>query len=183
MTDLGELLKQIDSGKGLPPVHLWNPPCCGDINMRIARDGSWHYLGTPIGRDAMVRLFSTILRLDGTQYCLVTPVEKCNIQVEDLPFIAVAVDQAGQGASQELLFTTNVGDLVLLDAVHPLEVMLRPYSQEPVPRILVRANLYARVHRNVFYQLVDLAVVETIADQEWLGVWSAGQFFPIGIRS
>lgn len=175
------LLAQIPASKdkGLPPVHLWNPDCCGDIDMRIARDGTWYYLGTPIGRKPMVRLFSTIIRRDGDDYFLVTPVEKCGISVDDAPFVAVTLMVEGAGEQQVLRFTTNVEDEVAADAEHPIRVELDPQTQEPSPYVLMRANLEALIHRNVFYQLVELAVSREIDGVEWLGVWSSGEFFPI----
>lgn len=178
----GDLLARIPpgEGKGLPPVHLWNPPFCGDIDMRIARDGTWFYLGTPIGRKPMVKLFSSVLRKDGDDYFLVTPVEKLGIRVDDAPFVAVALDVEGEGENQRLRFTTHVDDEVVAGAAHPLRVALDPVSGEPAPYLLVRANLEALIHRNVFYQLVDLAVEREIDGQVWLGVWSDGEFFPIG---
>ncbi|MFV3416149.1 DUF1285 domain-containing protein [Pseudomonas nitroreducens] len=177
----GNLLAQIPASKekGLPPVHLWNPDCCGDIDMRIARDGTWYYLGTPIGRKPMVRLFSTIIRRDGDDYFLVTPVEKCGITVDDAPFVAVTLVVEGEGEEQVLRFTTNVEDEVVADAAHPIRVDLDPQTQEPSPYVLVRVNLEALIHRNVFYQLVELAVPREIDGVEWLGVWSSGEFFPI----
>lgn len=177
----GNLLAQIPASKdkGLPPVHLWNPDCCGDIDMRIARDGTWYYLGTPIGRKPMVRLFSTIIRRDGDDYFLVTPVEKCGITVDDAPFVAVTLAVEGEGEQQVLRFTTNVEDDVVADAAHPIRVELDPQTQEPSPYVLVRVNLEALIHRNVFYQLVELAVPRMIDSVEWLGVWSSGEFFPI----
>jgi len=177
----GNLLAQIPASKdkGLPPVHLWNPDCCGDIDMRIARDGTWYYLGTPIGRKPMVRLFSTIIRRDGDDYFLVTPVEKCGITVDDAPFVAVTLAVEGEGEQQVLRFTTNVEDEVVADAAHPIRVDLDPQTQEPSPYVLVRVNLEALIHRNVFYQLVELAVPRKIDGVDWLGVWSSGEFFPI----
>jgi uncharacterized protein len=184
----GDLLAQIPKGegKGLPPVHLWNPDFCGDIDMRIARDGTWYYLGTPIGRKPMVRLFSTIIRRDGDDYFLITPVEKVGIRVDDAPFVAVAADDGGEqphhgfAADQLLRFTTNVEDEVTAGAEHPIRVEIDPATLEPAPYLLVRRNLEALIHRNVFYQLVELAVEREIDGQPWLGVWSGGQFYPIG---
>lgn len=177
----GDLLQQIPpaAGKGLPPVHLWNPPFCGDIDMRIARDGSWFYMGTPIGRKPMVRLFSTILRRDGDAYFLVTPVEKVGIRVDDAPFVAVELEVEGAGEAQQLRFRTNVEDQLMAGAEHPLRVELDAQTGEPAPYVHVRANLEALIHRNVFYQLVELAVPREIDGQAWLGVWSGGEFFPI----
>jgi hypothetical protein len=179
---VGDLLGQIPAAKGggLPPVHLWNPDFCGDIDMRIARDGSWFYMGTPIGRKAMVRLFSRIIRRDGDDYFLVTPVEKVGIRVDDAPFVAVTLHVEGEGEQQLLRFTTNVEDEVLAGAEHPLRVVLNAQTGEPSPYLHVRSNLEALVHRNVFYQLVELAVPQQIDGQVWLGVWSSGKFFPIG---
>ncbi|MDH0336945.1 DUF1285 domain-containing protein [Metapseudomonas otitidis] len=176
----GDLLAQLPKGKGLPPVHLWNPDFCGDIDMRIARDGTWYYLGSPIGRKPMVRLFSSIIRRDGDDYFLVTPVEKVGITVEDAPFVAVSVEVSGEGERQVLRFVTHVEDEVEAGAEHPIRVVIDPVTQEPSPYVHVRANLEALIHRNVFYQLVELAVVREIDCRRWLGVWSGGEFFPIG---
>lgn len=178
----GDLLGQIPKSdkKGLPPVHLWNPPFCGDLDMRVARDGSWHYLGTPIGRPAMVRLFSTVIRRDGNDYFLVTPVEKVGITVEDAPFVAVRLEVLGEGDAQVLRFITNVEDETEASAEHPMRVEIDPQSGEPTPYVHVRANLEALIHRNVFYQLVELAVPREIEGVQWLGVWSHGEFFTIG---
>ncbi|MDH0748095.1 DUF1285 domain-containing protein [Pseudomonas sp. GD03842] len=178
-----DLLAQVPkTGKGLPPVHLWHPPFCGDIDMRIARDGTWFYLGSPIGRKPMVRLFSTVLRREGDDYFLVTPVEKVGITVDDAPFVAVLLEVAGEGESRVLRFTTNVDDVVEASAERPLRVRIDPQTQEPAPYVLVRADLEALIHRNVFYQLVDLAVMREIDGQRWLGVWSHGEFFKIGLE-
>lgn len=177
----GDLLAQIPKGKGLPPVHLWNPDFCGDIDMRIARDGTWYYLGTPIGRKPMVRLFSTIIRRDGDDYFLITPVEKVGITVDDAPFVAVTLQVEGQGEQQVLRFTTNVEDEVVADGEHSIRVEVDAVTFEPSPYVLVRRNLEALIHRNAFYQLVDLAVEREIDGENWLGVWSAGKFFPIGL--
>lgn len=176
----GDLLAQLPKAKGLPPVHLWNPDFCGDIDMRIARDGTWYYLGSPIGRKPMVRLFSSIIRRDGDDYFLVTPVEKVGITVEDAPFVAVSVEVSGEGERQVLRFVTHVEDEVEAGAEHPIRVVTDPVTQEPSPYVHVRANLEALIHRNVFYQLVELAVVREIDGRRWLGVWSGGEFFPIG---
>ena len=178
----GDLLAQLSAGekKGPPPVHLWNPPFCGDLDMRIARDGTWFYQGTPIGRPAMVRLFSTVIRRDGDDYFLVTPVEKVGIQVEDAPFVAVRLDVSGEGEAQLLRFVTNVDDVVEAGQEHPLRVSLDPQTQEPSPYIHGRANLEALVHGKVCNQLVNLAVPGDVDGESWLGVWSGGLFFPIG---
>jgi len=156
---------------GLPPVHLWNPPFCGDIDMRIARNGTWFHDGTPIGRLEMVRLFSTILKREGDRYFLVTPVEKVGITVEDAPFVAVDVAQEGA----DLAFVTNVGDRVVAGPDHPIRVERDTASGEPSPYVLVRRDLWALIDRKTFYRLVDLGAVEGA----WFGVRSGGAFFPM----
>lgn len=142
--------------RGLPPVHLWNPPNCGAIDIRIRRDGVWMHEGSPIARPELVRLFSTVLRKDPDGYCLVTPVEKLLIQVEDLPFRAVAVE-AADGA---LRFTTDAGDTVEAGEDHPLVVETDEETGEPAPSLRVRGDLWARVARPVFYELVEMATLE-----------------------
>lgn len=158
--------------RGLPPVHLWNPPNCGDIDIRITRDGRWIHEGAPIAREALVRLFSTILRRDPDGFYLVTPVEKLRLQVDDAPFVAVRLDRTDGG----LRFVTNVGDAVELGAEHPLRVETDPDSQEPAPYVHVRGGLEARLTRPVFYELVDLAEEQ---DGE-LRVRSNGAWFSLG---
>ena len=165
--------------RGLPPVHLWNPPFCGDLDMRIARDGTWFYLGTPIGRKELVRLFSTILRRDGDDYFLVTPVEKVGITVDDAPFVAVDFEATGSGMDQVLRFETNVGDYVEAGRDAPIRVERDPGTGEPSPYVLVRANLEALIDRKSFYRLVDIGARHMVEGDEWFGLWSGGQFFPI----
>ena len=177
---LQEILKAI-KGKKLPPVHLWNPDFCGDMDMRIARDGAWYYMGTPIGRLAMVKLFSTVLRHDQDgKYYLVTPVEKLGIKVDDAPFVAVEMVQNGQGREQTLSFRTNVDDWVIADHDHPIRVETDPKTQQPSPYILVRDNLEALINRPVFYQLVEIAEPTKDQGRTRLSVWSSGQRFDIG---
>ena len=135
-----------EGGRGLPPVHLWHPAHCGDIDIVIRRDGTWMHENSPIGRPELVRLFSTVLRKDPDGYCLVTPVEKLSIQVEDLPFRAIAVT----GADGVLGFTTDVGDTVEAGPDHPIKVDTDPVSGEPSPALHVRADLWARIARPVF---------------------------------
>lgn len=165
--------------KGLPPVHLWNPDFCGDLDMRIARDGTWFYMGTPIGRERLVRLFSTILRHDDDgRYYLVTPVEKVGIRVDDAPFLAVAMKVAGEGRDQVLSFTTNVGDETVAGPDHPMRFVVDVETGEPAPYVHVRARLEALINRAVFYDLVELGVEEPHEGATWFGVWSGGVFFP-----
>jgi len=165
--------------KGPPPLHLWNPPFCGDLDMRIARDGTWFYLGTPIGRAPLVRLFSSILKLEGGKYYLVTPVEKVGITVDDAPFVAVDFSVAGEGAAQEVTFTTHVGDEVTAGPDHPLRVMRDAATGEPAPYVMVRAGLEALIDRKSFYRMVEICTHATHQGQSWFGLWSGGQFFPV----
>ena len=161
--------------KGPPPVHLWNPPFCGDIDMRIARDGTWFYLGTPIGRHELVKLFSSIIRKDGDEYFLVTPVEKVGIRVDDAPFVAVDFNPAEGG----LEFVTNVGDKAIAGPEHPIRVVRDPLTGEPSPYVLIRRNLEALIDRKSFYRLVELGQTEKVQGEDWFGVRSGGDFFPI----
>jgi hypothetical protein len=167
---------------GLPPVHLWNPPFCGDIDMVIRRDGTWLHEGSPITRPALVRLFSRILKREGDRYFLVTPVEKVGIQVEDTPFVAQDFDvtHAGDPARQVVTFTTNVGDTVAAgpDAAIRVEIDAEA-GDAPAPHVHVRAGLDARIDRKSFYRLIDLAQTHTVAGTRWLGIWSGGVFFRI----
>ncbi|MBP1806089.1 DUF1285 domain-containing protein [Rubellimicrobium aerolatum] len=166
---------QAATRRGPPPVHLWNPPHCGDIDMRIARDGTWFYGGTPIGRPAMVRLFSSILRRDPEGYVLVTPVEKVGITVDDAPFVAVDVD-ARDGA---LTFRTNVDEEVTAGPAHPLRLRHDPATGEPRPYLLVRANLEALIDRKTFHRLADLGETRPHEGADWFGVTSQDTFFPL----
>lgn len=164
---------------GPPPVEKWNPPFCGDIDMRIARDGTWFYLGTPIGRPALVRLFSNILWREGDRYFLVTPVEKVGITVDDAPFLAVDVAVEGQGRDQHLTFETKTGDRATAGPDHPIRVVRDPDTGEPAPYVLIRRNLEALIDRKSFYRLVDLGTHEERDGTRWFGLWSRGAFFPV----
>ncbi|MBI1180854.1 MAG: DUF1285 domain-containing protein [Alphaproteobacteria bacterium] len=166
--------------KKLPPVHKWNPDFCGDIDMRIARDGTWYYMGSPIGRKPMVKLFSTVIRRDGDQFFLVTPVEKLGITVEDAPFVAVEADTYKDGRGQAVVFRTNVDDEVIADADHPIRVDIDPETEEPSPYVLVRDNLWALIARPVFYRLVDACEERQVDGRTVLGLTSRGEFFVIG---
>ncbi|GGB17333.1 DUF1285 domain-containing protein [Allosediminivita pacifica] len=167
------------SQKGPPPVHKWNPPFCGALDMRIARDGTWFYLGTPIGRPGLVKLFSSILKKEGDQYFLVTPVEKVGITVDDAPFVATDFEVEGEGEGQILTFTTHVGDMAVAGPEHPIRVDRDPETGEPSPYILIRAELEALIDRKSFYRLVELGETEAVDGTEWFGVRSSGRFFPI----
>ncbi|MGE3644304.1 MAG: DUF1285 domain-containing protein [Beijerinckiaceae bacterium] len=164
------------AGKQLPPVHLWNPPHCGDIGMRIAADGTWFYRNSPIGRMALVKLFATILRKDPDGHVLVTPVEKVSVEVEDAPFVAVEMQREGDGGSQTLHFRTNVDDWAPAGPDHPMRFEPGP-SGGLKPYIRVRADLWALVSRALFYDLVELGETRMVDGQEMFGVASQGMFF------
>ncbi len=167
------------TNKGPAPVHLWNPPFCGDLDMHIARDGTWFYLGTPIGRHELVKLFSSILRKDDDQYFLVTPVEKVGITVEDAPFVAVDFERSGAAEAQTLTFETNVGEKMAAGSDHPIRVVRDPETGEPSPYVTVRANLEALIDRKSFYRLVDIGEHAVFEGQDWFGLRSEGVFFPV----
>ncbi len=162
-------------GRGLPPVHLWNPAHCGEIDIVIKADGSWRHEGAPIAREALVRLFSTVLRKDPDGYCLVTPVEKMKITVEDAPFVAVRVDRDGAA----LKFLTNVGDEVEAGPDNAIRVEMAA-DGEPRPYLHVRRGLEALIARPVFYELVEMAEERAGPAGPALGVSSNGAWFPIG---
>ena len=163
-------------GRGLPPVHLWNPPHSGAIDIVIKPDGRWLHEGAVIGREAMVRLFSTILRKDDDGIWLVTPVEKLKITVEDAPFVAVRVDQVG-GA---LKFMTNVGDEVTAGPDNAIRVEIDAETGEPRPYLHVRRGLEALISRPVFYELAEMARERQTPDGPVLAVESNGVWFPVG---
>jgi hypothetical protein len=167
-------------GRGLPPVERWNPPFCGDIDMEIRADGTWFYMGTPIGRAPLVRLFSTVLRRDedGKTY-LVTPVERVGIRVVDAPFLAVEMNAAGEGEAQTLTFRTNVGDVVEAGPEHPLRFVIAGENNELKPYLLVRGRLEALVSRAVMYELVDLGETVDIDGVEMFALRSCGVVFPV----
>jgi len=173
---LAEVAKLL-ADKKLPPVEKWNPTHCGHSDMRIAPDGTWFHMGTPIGRPAMVRLFSTILRREpGGRYVLVTPVEKLDIDVEDAPFVAVELTSEGQRRDRLLGFRLNTDDYVIAGPENELRVDL-VQDGTPRPYLHVRRGLEALINRSVFYELVELALAE---GSDPLGLWSDGIFFPFG---
>ncbi|MEM7661046.1 MAG: DUF1285 domain-containing protein [Pseudomonadota bacterium] len=179
---LKAIAESSDGGRKLPPVHLWNPENCGDIGMEIRADGSWWHAGTRIGREKLVRLFSTILRKDddGETY-LVTPYEKVIVHVEDAPFLAIRVDRSGEpGPDQTLTFRTNLGDVTIAGPDAPLRIEVDAKTGEPAPYVLVRGRLEAKLTRPVFYELADMAVDNPDDDGANMGVWSKGTFFTIG---
>jgi hypothetical protein len=171
---LADIARMAEEEK-LPPVERWNPDHCGTSGMRIARDGTWYHEGSPIGRQAMVRLFSTILRRepDGG-FVLVTPVEKLDIHVEDAPFVAVELKTDGAGEARSLAFRLNTGDLVVAGPDNPLR--FDSGLEGPHPYVRVRGGLDALIARSVYYELADIALAE---GAEPAGLWSGGAFFPL----
>lgn len=168
--------------RGKPPVHLWNPPYSGDMDMQILRDGTWVHEGGAIRRMGLVKLFASILRKDGDGYVLVTPVEKWGITVEDAPFVALDFEVTGEGTAQSITFFTNVEDATTADADHPIRVEQDPETGEPAPYVMVRDGLEARMDRKSFYRLIELGEHAPHAGESWFGIWSGGVFFPL-IRS
>jgi len=178
--DPAEIARRLKVGRRVP-VHKWQPERQGEIDMRIARDGTWHYRGSPIGRPRMVELFASVLRRDGERFYLVTPAERLSIQVDDAPFVAVEMTVHGAAEAQVLVFRTNVGEEVMAGPDHALRFVVDPESGQPAPYVHVRDRLEALLTRSVFYELVDLAIEREAGGQVWLGVWSAGVYFPLGL--
>jgi hypothetical protein len=174
-----ELLAAALETQRAAPVHLWDPPFCGDIDIRIAIDGSWHYQGSPIARPALVRLFASVLKREGDRHFLVTPVEKLGIKVDDAPFLAIALDASGEGADRTLVFRTNVDDLVRCDAEHELRFEPEAGTDGIKPYLHVRRNLWALVTRSLFLDLVALGEVRERDGRKMFGIASAGAFFPM----
>jgi len=166
--------------KGLPPVDRWNPPFCGDIDMEIRSDGTWFYMGTPIGRQPLVRLFSTVLRKDedGKTY-LVTPVEKVGIQVEDAPFLAVEMAVTNENGVQTLTFRTNVGDVVEAGPEHPIRFAFAGEEKQLKPYVHVRGRLEALVSRPIMYEMVELGEPVSIDGRDMFAIRSGGAVFPV----
>jgi hypothetical protein len=158
-------------------VHLWNPPFCGDLDMRIAADGTWFYLKTPIGRPALVRLFASVLKREGDQYFLVTPVEKCGIQVEDSPFLAVEMQAKVSEGHQILHFRTNVDDWVACGPGHALRFEPEPETGGLKPYLHVRRDLWAKVTRALFYDLVELGEERDVDGTRMFGIASQDEFY------
>ena len=175
-------LEGLRKTRGPAPVHLWNPPYCGEIDLRIARDGTWYYCGSPIGRPALVQLFASVLRKDPERFVLVTPVERVGIVVEDAPFLGVELAREGEGASQILRLRTNVEDRVEISPKNPLKFLpgdsggLKPY-------VLVRGDLWALVKRALFYDLVAWGEPGVVEGEAFYGVHSGGGFFPMAPMS
>lgn len=171
------MIRRLQGPRGPAPVHLWNPPFCGDIDLRIARDGVWHHEGRPIRRQAMVKLFASILKREGDEYFLVNPVEKMRIQVDDCPFLVVDMEIRNPGQEQAIVFFTNVEETVEVDAEHPIRVT---GVEEPQPAVHVRGGLDALLSRPVFYRLVAAARQYREDGEIVTGVDSNGRFFELG---
>jgi hypothetical protein len=182
--DLGRLSEAARgaSAKGPPPVHLWNPPFCGDIDMRIGADGTWYYMGTPIGRPALVKLFASVLKREDGRYFLVTPVEKCGIRVDDAPFMAVEMTSEGDDEARVLRFRTNVDDWVVCGAEHGLRFVAAP-DGGLTPYLHIRRDLWAKVTRALYYDLVELARERVVDGALMFGVMSGGSFFAMAPAS
>lgn len=163
----------------LPPVELWDPPFCGNLDMRIAGDGTWYYLKTPIGRPALVKLLASVLKREGDDYFLVTPVEKCGIQVDDAPFVAVELKVASGDAGPVLNFRTNVDEWIACGSAHQLRFDPEPGTGGLKPYLHVRRGLWAKVTRSLFFDLVALGEERAVADKAMFGVMSMGAFFPM----
>ena len=177
--DLATIVRETAGTKGLPPVDLWDPPYCGEIDMRIAVDGTWFYQKTPIGRPALVKLFASVLKREGDRYFLVTPVEKCGITVEDAPFLATGMKMETSPSGRVLRFVTNVGDEVPCGRDHPLRFEPETGTGGLKPYVLVRRNLWAKVTRALFYDLVELGEERSVEGVRLYGLVSQGQFFPM----
>lgn len=174
------MLSRLIRKPGPAPVHLWDPPYCGEMDMRIARDGTWFHEGRPIRRAALVRLFASVLKKEGERFFLVTPVEKVGIQVEDCPFVAIGADIADPGPRQKIVFTLNTGEPVVVDEAHRLTVSQVAGSDEPHPVVHVRGGLYALLTRSVFYQLVEAGETRLQDGVSRLEIRSCGDVFELG---
>lgn len=180
-SDSAEVLQRLAaSAERLSYSSDWKPTQCGDSQMRIASDGRWFHQGSEIAKPALVQLFSRLLRREGEQYFLITPVEKLSIEVEDAPFVSINTYIEGEGSEQKLYVTTNLHDTLCVSAEHPLRVEVDPHTQEPAPYVSVGANLAVRVQRSDFYQLVDYAQERCLNEGRVMAVLSAGEWFSLG---
>jgi len=169
--------------KGLPPVERWNPPFCGDIDMRIGADGAWFYQKTPIGRPALVKLFASVLKREGDKYFLVTPVEKVGIVVDDVPFLAVEMNVSDDNTGRILQFRTNVDDWISAGPGHVLRFEPQPKTGGLKPYLHVRRDLWAKVTRALFYDLVGMGEERDVDGTTMFGVLSQGEFFAMAEAS
>ncbi len=164
------------------PVHLWNQKFCGNLDIRIARDGTWFHEGSKINRPKLVKLFSSILKREGNDYFLVTPMEKIGIKVDDAPFLVNSINTTGTGKRQNILFTTNIGETIIVSDDNLLRMEFNHKTNEPSPYVTVRRNLEGLIDRKTFYRLVDLGTIEHYDGDSWFGVWSKNTFFPITLQ-
>ncbi|ABC29555.1 uncharacterized protein conserved in bacteria [Hahella chejuensis KCTC 2396] len=179
-TELSEQLTTIANAKR-PPVETWNPTVEVSVDIRIQRDGKWFYQGNPIERMALVKLFASVLKKEGRDYFLVTPVEKAKIEVEDAPFVITAMERYQNDAGQPcIILTTNLDESALVSEKHPIRVQIDPITEEPSPYVGMRSGMEALIGRNVFYQLADLAEERVIGGESVYGVESVGVFFRLG---
>ena len=177
---LAKAVSAVTRGKrGPAPVHLWDPPYCGDLDIRISRDGMWWYLGTPIGRKELVELFASVLKLEDGKHFLVTPVEKIGIMVDDAPFVAVDFEVHDPGPDQIITFETNVGDLSAAGRENPIRVERDAETGEPSPYVHIRRGLEALIDRKSYYRLVEIGEHAEHEGGRWFGLRSGGRFFPI----
>ena len=165
--------------RGPAPVHLWDPPYCGDLDIRIGRDGLWWYLGTPIGRVELVKLFASVLKLEDGKYFLVTPVEKIGITVDDAPFVAVDFEVSDAGPAQTITFETNVGEFAVAGPDNPIRVERDAETGEPSPYVHIRSGLEALIDRKSYYRMVEIGEDEEVDGVSWFGLRSGGVFFPV----
>lgn len=186
---LNQILSQISNSekqstlgkeKKIPPVENWNPEFCGDMDLVIKRDGSWVYMNSPMARQRLVKLFSTVIKKEGDNYFLVTPVEKLGIKVEDAPFLVVRMEAITTEQGPNIIFEDNCDNQIILNKRNPLWIEYDQTTEEPSPYINVRRNLKALIHRNVFYELINVAHERVIKEKTHLGVISDGEFFSLG---
>jgi hypothetical protein len=176
---LDGLAKEVKKVRGPPPVHLWNPPYCGDLDIRIAADGMWFYMKTPIGRLPLVKLFSSVLKREDGRYFLVTPVEKIGIVVDDAPFAAVELSVEGEGRERKLAFRTQVEEWVEVGPDHPLRFEKEEGTDGVKPYVHVRRDLWARVSRTLLHDLANVGEVVPVEGIDWFGVYASGTFYPM----
>jgi hypothetical protein len=176
---LDAIAAQVKRGGGGAPVHLWNPPFCGDLDIRIAADGTWYYMKSPIGRMPLVKLFSSVLKREEGRFFLVTPVEKIGITVDDAPFTAVEMRAEGEGRVRRLAFRTQVDDWIEVGEEHPLRFEKEAGTEGVKPYLHVRRDLWALVSRALFHDLASLGEVASHEGRDWFGVFIAGRFYPM----
>ena len=161
------------------PVHLWNPPFCGNLAIHVDSNGRWYYQKSEIKRERLIKLFANILKKEKDKYYLVTPVEKVGITVEDVPFIATDIDIIKKGKIALFKFTTNIGDFTYLEENNQFKILFKESSNEPQPYVNVRTNLFAKIDRKSFYRLIDFCNETTYRGENWLGFHSNNIFFPV----